>query len=167
MYAKPFFALFLSCASMLCLADIYKYVDQDGNVTFTNTPIKGAIRIMSEPAPRRSTNTESENTTSVRPVAPRNPHVSAPSPNYFPKVDAATQRSRDSNRRQILNDELSSEQAALNTARKALQEADNNRSSEEKNNPKLYLDRISRLRETIVMHEKNTAALQAELSRMR
>ncbi|WP_348945099.1 DUF4124 domain-containing protein [Chitinibacter sp. FCG-7] len=163
MYAKSLFTLLIACASLPSWADIYKYVDENGHVTFTNTPIKGAVRIMSEPsAPRRSSSE-----TTVRSSQPRSPSVSVPSPVNFPRVDAATQRSRDSNRKQILNDELASEQASLNAARKALQEADSNRSAEEKSNPKLYLERIGRLRETIVMHEKNTAALQAELSRMR
>ncbi|WP_373975916.1 DUF4124 domain-containing protein [Chitinibacter sp. SCUT-21] len=163
MFAKSFFILSLAASSTLCWADIYKYVDENGNVTFTNTPIKGAVKIMSEPsAPRRSSG---EST--ARSTQPRAPSVAAPSPVNFPRVDAATQRSRDTNRRQILTDELNSEQASLASARKALQEAESNKTAEEKANPKLYLDRIGRLRETIVMHEKNSAALQAEISRMR
>ncbi|QLI80234.1 DUF4124 domain-containing protein [Chitinibacter fontanus] len=163
MFEKTLFTLLFATTSALCWADIYKYVDENGNVTFTNSPIKGAVRIMAEPSsPRRSTSE-----TSGKATQPRAPSVAAPSPINFPRVDAATQKSRDSNRKQILTDELNSEQASLNAAKKALQEADANRSAEEKANPKLYLDRIGRLRETIVMHEKNTAALQAELSRMR
>ncbi|QLG87056.1 DUF4124 domain-containing protein [Chitinibacter bivalviorum] len=155
---------FLSLATTLSWADIYKYVDESGNVTFTNTPIKGAVRIMSEPAaPRRS---DSGNSSANSTRTPTN-KVSVPSPVNFPKVDAATQKSRDSNRKQILSEELASEQILLGNAKKALQEADANRSADEKANPKMYLDRIGRLRETIVMHEKNVAALQAELSRVR
>ncbi len=164
MFAKSFFILIIASTSSLCWADIYKYVDENGHVTFTNTPIKGAVRIMSEPSAQRRSS--SDNNT-VRPSQPRNANVAAPSPVNFPRVDAATQKSRDTNRRQILTEELNSEQSSLTAARKALQDAESNKSAEEKTNPKLYLERIGRLRETIVMHEKNTAALQAEISRMR
>jgi multidrug resistance efflux pump len=163
MFQKTLFTFFLTLLCTPTWADIYKYVDESGNVTFTNTPIKGAVRILAEPnAPRRS-NTEGGSTTSVN----RSPRVAAPSPVNFPRVDAATQKSRDSNRKQILADELANEQAMLTNAQKALREADANRSADEKNNPKLYLERIGRLRETIFMHEKNLAALQAEISRVR
>lgn len=164
MFAKSLLTLLIACTSTLCWADIYKYVDENGHVTFTNTPIKGAVRIMSEPSAQRRSSSESN---TVRPSQPRNSNVAAPSPVNFPRVDAATQKSRDTNRRQILTEELNSEQSSLNAARKALQDAESNKSAEEKANPKLYLERIGRLRETIVMHEKNTAALQAEISRMR
>ncbi|WP_047395444.1 DUF4124 domain-containing protein [Chitinibacter sp. ZOR0017] len=159
-----FYPLLCSLLISPAWADIYKYVDENGNVTFTNTPVKGAVRIMSEPAPRRA---ESSGGGSSSATQPRANKVNVPSPANFPRVDAATQKSRDTNRRQILNDELTSEQNALAMARKALQEAESTKSADEKANPKLYLDRIGRLRETIVMHEKNTAALQAEISRMR
>jgi multidrug resistance efflux pump len=164
MFQKTLFTFFLTLLCTSSWADIYKYVDESGNVTFTNTPIKGAVRIMAEPnAPRR--NTEGNSTSNT--TANRSPRVAAPSPVNFPRVDAATQKSRDSNRKQILADELANEQAMLANAQKALREADANRSADEKNNPKLYLERIGRLRETIVMHEKNLAALQAEISRVR
>ncbi len=127
------------------------------NVKFTVT--KGSTQTKSS-QPRNSNTTD-------KPSQPRNSSVAAPSPVNFPRVDAATQKSRDTNRRQILTEELNSEQSSLNAARKALQDAESNKSAEEKTNPKLYLERIGRLRETIVMHEKNTAALQAEISRMR
>lgn len=41
---------------------------------------------------------------------------SAPTPANFPKVDMATQKQRDGSRRQILQDELSTEQKALDQA---------------------------------------------------
>ena len=162
MYAKLILSTLL--ISGAAHADIYKYVDENGNVTFTNTPIKGAVRIMSESsqpattAPRRSSSDS---------ATPRAARVATPSPANFPKVDTATQKSRDSNRRLILEEELNGERASLSKAQKNLQEADANRTATEQANPKLYLERIGKLRETIVMHEKNVAALQAELARVR
>ncbi|WP_297571895.1 DUF4124 domain-containing protein [uncultured Deefgea sp.] len=158
MHSKRLIGLLFLCN--MAHADIYKYVDSNGNVTFTNSPIKGAVRIMSESQP--AANPIRRNNESVK-----SPRVAVPSPVNFPKVDAATQKTRDSNRKLILEEELSSERELFNKAKKNLQEADANRSAAEQANPKLYLDRIGRLREAIVMHEKNVTALQAELTRVR
>ena len=146
------------------MADIYKYTDENGNVTFTNTPVKGAVRIMSESNPTTNARRPSGDSGVVSKSSPR---VAAPSPLNFPKVDAATQKSRDSNRKVILTEELNSERALLSKAQRNLQEAETTKTAAEQANPKLYLDRIGRLRETIMMHEKNVAALQSELNRVR
>ncbi len=162
MYAKIFFcALFISSCAF---ADIYKYTDANGNVTFTNSPIKGAVRIMSESNPTTNARRPSGETTNS---VSKSPRVAAPSPLNFPKVDAATQKSRDSNRKVILAEELNSERSLLSKAQKSLQEAESTKTAAEQANPKLYLDRIGRLRETIMMHEKNVASLQSEISRVR
>ncbi len=145
------------------MADIYKYTDENGNVTFTNSPIKGAVRIMSESNPTTNARRPSGETTSTN----KSPRVAAPSPLNFPKVDAATQKSRDSNRKVILAEELSSERALLSKAQRSLQESETTKTAAEQANPKLYLERIGRLRETIMMHEKNVAALQSEINRVR
>lgn len=159
MYAKIFIsALLISSAAM---ADIYKYTDENGNVTFTNSPIKGAVRIMSESQP--TTNARRNNDS----PSAKTPRVAAPSPLNFPKVDSATQKSRDSNRKLILEEELNSERNQLSKAQKNLQDAETNKTAAEQANPKQYLERIGKLRETIVMHEKNVAALQSELARVR
>ncbi|BCL77275.1 hypothetical protein JHS3_30110 [Jeongeupia sp. HS-3] len=147
----------------LALADIYKYVDENGHVTFTNTPMKGAQRIYIDsisviPAPAKSRAKSGGNTA---------PKVSTPSPGNFPKVDAATQKSRDSNRKQILQDELGSEKTALAGAKQALADAEGNRSADEKANPQRYVERLGRLREAVVTHEKNVTALNNELTRVR
>lgn len=157
-------------SSTVALADIYKYVDENGNVTYTNSPVKGAQRVYIEQpnvissgsgssSGKRSTNTSRNSNDSGQKVTP-------PSPANFPKVDSETQRSRDSNRKRILQDELANEQTLLNDTKKALSDAENTKTAEEKANPSKYLERIGRLRENVVMHEKNIAALQKELSRV-
>lgn len=50
MFEKTLFTLLFATTSTLCWADIYKYVDENGNVTFTTMPVIGAVRIMYEPA---------------------------------------------------------------------------------------------------------------------
>ncbi|WP_432722307.1 DUF4124 domain-containing protein [Jeongeupia wiesaeckerbachi] len=163
---KPFYLLLAALLlPVFAHADIYKYVDENGHVTFTNTPMKGAQRIYVDsisviPGPSSSKpRTKTAGTTA--------PRVSSPSPADFPKVDAATQKSRDSNRKQILLDELGSEKTALANAKQALADAENTRSAEEKANPQRYVERLGRLRDASVMHEKNVAALTNELNRLR
>lgn len=146
------------------MADIYKYTDENGNVTFTNSPIKGAVKIMSESNPTTNARRPSGDSSTSSNKSPR---VAPPSPLNFPKVDAATQKSRDSNRKVILAEELNSERALLSKAQRSLQEAESTKTAAEQANPKLYLERIARLRETMMMHEKNVAALQSEINRVR
>ena len=146
MYAKIFIsALLISGAAT---ADIYKYTDENGNVTFTNTAVKGAIRIMSESQPptnaRRTSDSRSSDTRSNDTPVVKSSRVAAPSPVNFPKVDLATQKSRDSNRKLILSEELNSERTMLSNAEKNLKDAETNKTLGEQANPKQYLDRIGR-----------------------
>lgn len=141
-------------------ADIYKHVDEHGNITFTNAPVRGAQRILIEPT--RAT---------ARPAAPSlsapAPSRSTVSPSSFPRVDAGTQKERDISRRRILEDELSNEQRLLNERKQELTNAEAQRSAQEKSNPQQYVERLGRLREGILLHEKNIAALQSELGKLR
>ncbi|MFC7420140.1 DUF4124 domain-containing protein [Iodobacter arcticus] len=149
------------CIAPLAHADIYKYVDEQGNVTFSNIPMRNAQRILAEPgamipAPRSRGN-----------AAPRERSPQTATPGNFPRVDAATQKSRDSNRHLILNEELSSEQKNLANARRLLSEAESSKTPEEKASPQKYVEKIGRIRNNMTLHEKNISALQSEISRLR
>ncbi|WP_148714358.1 DUF4124 domain-containing protein [Chitinolyticbacter meiyuanensis] len=156
-------ALAVCLAPAVARADIYKYVDEEGRVTFSNIPQKGAQRIYVDsisviPGPSKPRTKASAGGAT---------RVNAPSPGSFPKVDSATQKARDTNRNAILQEELAAEQRALAEARQALADAETTKTAEEKQNPQKYVQRLSRLREAAVMHEKNVAALNAELGRQR
>lgn len=84
-------------------AEIYKHVDSNGRVTYSNVAIKGATKLNLEPL-----------TTVPAPHA----KVSSPSPAGFPKVDGNTQKKRDDTRRKILEEELSAEEKLLAEASK-------------------------------------------------
>lgn len=152
----PFLVLFASLPSW---ADIYKHVDERGNVTFTNAPMKGAQRIVIESSHAPRATPKAKNGSKAQ--------AASPSPANFPKVNSGTQKERDVNRRRILEEELASEKRQLAGQKKDLSEAEANRSAEEQANPRKFLERIGRLREGIVLHEKNIAALQSELSKVR
>ena len=85
-------------------------------------------------------------------------------PRGFPKVDAATQRSRDTVRRKVLIDELAAEQKLLAEARAAYGNGAPPLLQDEKDVPQKYADRVARLRQAVTLHEKNVDALEKELA---
>jgi hypothetical protein len=89
--------------------------------------------------------------------------VAVPSPAGFPKVDPATQRSRDDVRRKVLGDELATEEKLLAEARTAFADGAPPPLPEERANVDKYRDRIARLRQAVGVHEKNVEALKKEL----
>jgi hypothetical protein len=130
-------------AALPAAAEIYKFVDENGRVTYTNIPRKGAVKLDIGGA-------------ETRPKA-------VATPANFPKVDSQTQKKRDDLRRQILEDELANEQRALAEAKKALKDGEATRLPEEATDHQKYLDRVRRLREAVALHERNIAALRKEL----
>lgn len=129
-------------------AEIYKYVDENGRITYTNIPKKGAKKLDLDPISAAKT----RNSTG---------------PADFPRVDNQTQKKRDDLRKQILQDELASEEKSLAEAQKALSEGEKTRLGDEANNPRKYLDRIKKLKSNVSLHDKNIAALKKELSQLK
>lgn len=129
-------------------AEIYKFVDENGRVTYTNIPKKGAKKLDVGGAD-----------------AARNRANAGPS--SFPKVDSQTQKKRDDMRKQILEDEMATEQKALADAHKALKEGEAARLPDETNNPQKYLERVKKLRSNVTRHEQNIDALKKELAEFR
>ena len=136
--------LLLGLLALPAVADIYKHVDAEGRVTFSNIPIKGAQKLdlgpipLTVPGPRAKAGTGA-------------PRASAnPTPASFPRVDSATQKSRDQTKLQILQDELGSEQKLLDAARQryAASPAD------------------VKQRDNVTMHEKNIETLRKEIARV-
>lgn len=93
-------AAFISTAAH---GEIYKQVDANGRVTYSNVPMKGAAKLNLEP---------------INTIPASRPRTSVLSPAGFPKVDSDTQKKRDDTRRKILEDELSAEEKMLAEARK-------------------------------------------------
>lgn len=143
--------LFL-CGISSAQAEIYKYVDKDGHVTYSNVPIKGAKKINLDPL-------------NTVPSTPRARSETA-SPAGFPSVDSETQRRRDDTRRKVLEDELTAEQRLLDEAKKTLAEQEAVRLGNERNYQK-YLDRVQPYKDNVALHEKNIEALQKEISNLK
>jgi hypothetical protein len=149
----------LCCAASFAIsanADIYKRVDEDGHVTYSSKPIKGGKKLHLEPLPT---------------MAP--PPKTSNASEGFPRVSAETQTKRDDTRRKILEDELATEQQALEDARTKLQEGKDNPEVHKGPNGQIFRDfpkyeeKVNALQEEVTTHEKNVEALQTELSNLK
>jgi hypothetical protein len=87
-------------------------------------------------------------------------------PTDFPKVDTATQRARDDDRKGILNDELRAEEKKLADLKRDFNNGEPERQGNEKNYQK-YIDRVAQMRDDISRSEKNIEALKRELGNTR
>ncbi|MHB8937064.1 MAG: DUF4124 domain-containing protein [Thiobacillus sp.] len=148
---------------LLCLilaapvqADIYKYVDENGQVTFTDVYKKGAQRIVLPGAP------------APLPPAAKSPRRASynPSPADFPRIDAGTQKRRDDVRRQVLQDEIAGERRNADEARRQLALGERLQPGERATDAS-YINRVTRLRASVQRHEQNVASIQRELANLK
>ena len=121
---------------------IYKLVDDQGRVTYSNKPMKGATVMELEPlttipsTPAGVLQVQKTSVSAERADTPRSdakPAVATvtpvPATPSLASVEPSVQRRRDDERRRILEDELTHEQDSLDTARNSL--------SQEQQNPQL------------------------------
>ena len=143
-------------AAPLAQAQIYRCESPDGTPLFQNAPGKNC----------KALDLPSLNTVpSVRtPASGQRTTTANAAPSDFPRVDAAAQRNRDSDRRRILEDELSREQSRLEDFRKEFNNGEPERLGNERNYQK-YLDRVAELKAAIERNEKDIAGLKRELGR--
>jgi hypothetical protein len=138
-------------------ATICKYIDAEGTIHYTNvSPDRGWRRLSCEIAD----DTPARRTTSGG-------AKSSATPANFPRVEAATQKSRDDMRRKVLGDELASEEKLLGEAREAYGNGAPAPLADERNDAEKYRQRIARLRQTVQVHERNVEALRKEIAAIR
>ena len=151
-------------------AVLCKYVDDAGNVTYSNSRVKGPKRCScfdAPPVPPPQAQPQPQPQPQGGRSSPRPQSATMPAPQGgLPNVDPGTQRRRDDSRRKILEDELAVEERALVDARKALSEGEATRMGDERNYQR-YLDRVQGLKERVSQHERNVGALKRELSNLR
>jgi len=139
-------------------ADVYLCVDENGKKEYKNNgAVKGCKKV------------ELQGITIVPAIAaPASsaPKKAASSPSDFPKVDEGTQKSRDSDRKQILQDELKSEEAKLANLKKEYNNGEPERRGDERNFAK-YQERVANMKEEIGRSEKNIEALKREISNVK
>jgi len=84
----------------------------------------------------------------------------------FPKVDSQTQRRRDLDRLQILNDEIRTEENRLSELKKEYQNGEPERLGSERNYAK-YQERVAAMKDEIARTEKNIEALKREIGQLK
>ena len=176
---------------------IYKHVDENGRVTYSNKPMKGATVldlepltvIQSPPAPALAAKPAAATIEkSVNPArAEAKPAVATLTPvQTLAAVEPSVQRRRDDERRRILEEELSQEEQSLATARDSLTQEQTNptlvaavKSAQQAVDPspaqiaemRTTIDkasgRIRGLQATVAEHEKNIEALKKELGALK
>lgn len=153
----------LCLMTMLCgmarADDVYVCTDDYGNKTYQNMAGgKNCKRVdlpnvTTIPAPKVKAGASSGSS-------------SASSPSGFPKVDPTTQKSRDTERRRILEQELAGEEQKLANLRQEYNNGEPERRGDERNYQR-YLDRVSQLREDISRTENNVSSLKRELGNLK
>ncbi|MFM7227019.1 MAG: DUF4124 domain-containing protein [Betaproteobacteria bacterium] len=84
----------------------------------------------------------------------------------FPKVDSQTQKRRDLDRLQILNDEIRTEENRLSELKKEYQNGEPERLGSERNYAK-YQERVAAMKDEIARTEKNIEALKREIGQLK
>ena len=157
-------------------ASVFKCVDANGNVTYTNDralardcePLNPDLPVSSIPPPSRT-------------PAPPAPPAAKPSSRDFPRVAPGAQQQRDDSRRRILENELDAEEAALREAREKLEAEQERDAPEDRNvvrktadgrtyrsiNLEKREERLEPYRNQVELHERNIEALEREISGLR
>lgn len=150
-------------------AEIYKHVDADGRITYSNVKIKNAKKLDLEPADTNFGNTP-------KPANKNSDGAKSSTPSDFPKVDSNTQNQRDAKRKDILKSELASEKQALERAKQAYTEGESNpevyqvknangSTSTFRNVPK-YQEKMKALQAEVDAHQRNIDLLTKELNQI-
>ena len=176
-------------ASAYAQTTIYKHVDENGRVTYTNKPMKGATVLELDPI----TTIPATPALAIAPAPAAKavatlerldkPAAAAPT---LASIDANVQRKRDNDRRKILEEELTREEDSLAEARASISQEQQNPTlvaavrtmqttaepspaqlTEMRSNIEKASGRIRGLQSTVAEHEKNIEALKKELGALK
>jgi hypothetical protein len=90
----------------------------------------------------------------------------AAAPSDFPKIGSEAQKTRDNDRKQILLDELRSEEQKLANLKREFNNGEPERRGDERNYAK-YQERVAGMKEDIGRTERNVDALRRELNNIK
>lgn len=143
-------------------SEVYLCVDESGKKEYKNTGItKGCKKvdlpgITMIPAPPKKPAVQQQ-TASAKPSS---------SPADFPKVDGGIQKARDTDRKQILLDEMKGEEQKLANLKKEFNNGEPERRGDERNYAK-YQARVAAMKDDISRTEKNIEALKREIGNLK
>ncbi len=121
---------------------IYKHVDKDGNITFTNRPIKNAQKFSAASFPKDTQPSQSRSRLNS------------------PRVNDITQKERNTMRRQILEKELETEEKLLADTQIFLAQINNSHESSP------HQEKVVQLKNRLFLHQRNITALKKELTKL-
>lgn len=170
---KHLFLSFFAAATFIALpssafAEIYKHIDADGRITYSNIKSKGATRLELDPDAQTISNDRAKSTPSSNTANKR-----TPTPDSFPRVDKNTQNQRDDKRKEILQNELAAEKSALEQAKQAYVEGESNpevfkgANGKTLRNTAKFEEKMKNLQSNVENHQKNIELLQKELDNLR
>ena len=157
--------ILLLCSTALpafAQSDVYLCIDSEGRREYKNTgstvrckrvELSGVVTVPSTPAVRQTSTASTP-----RPVMT--------SPTNFPKVNSAEQKARDSDRRQILMDEMKVEEVKLASLKRDYNNGEPERHGDERNYAK-YQERTAAMKDDIARTERNIEALKRELGNLK
>ena len=165
------FALAFAAAAQ---GEIYKYVDPaTGAVEYTNQPKRGAVRMSTgDTLSEIGTGNKAAKSKAAPGAATINGRTVNASNNAsagtaMASVDAGTQKTRDGTRRQVLADELASEEKLLNEARSSFNDGKPLPMADEGIGSPKYIDRVKQLEKTLRVHGRNVVSLKQELANLK
>ena len=154
--------------------EIYKYVDPvTGAVEYTNQPKKGAVRMGNgDTLSEMGTGNKAAKSKSAPGTATVNGRTVNASNNAsagtaMASVDSGTQKTRDGTRRQVLADELASEEKLLSEARSSFNDGKPLPMADEGIGSPKYIDRVKQIEKTLRVHGRNVVALKQELANLK
>jgi uncharacterized protein DUF4124 len=144
---RTLFLILVMIAAPVAHADMWKCIDEDGNVRYTNikADAKGCKALELDPI-----NTVPPARVQQKPV-------------NFPSVKSDMQRQRDADRRKILVQEMTHEQQQLELAKKQLIEQKDIRLGSEKNYARVE-ERLKPYEDKVRLHESNVESLKKEIA---
>jgi hypothetical protein len=166
-YRMALAAALLGAAS-LAHGQLYVCSDAQGHKTYTDKRENAACKLLDLPGamtepPRRSAPLAAPN---ARPSTQAANPAAATGAGSFPRVDGFEQRARDLDRRQILQDELRSEEQKLAAQRQEFNEGQPERQGNERNYAK-YQERVAQLKDNLGRTQQNVEALKREIANIR
>ena len=141
-------------------SDVYLCIGENGNKEYKNTgTVKGCKKVdlpglTTIPAPVMKKPIQ---TAAAKPSS---------SPADFPKVDSDTQKARDTDRKQILLEEMKNEEQKLANLKKEFNNGEPERQGDERNYAK-YQERVASMKEDVTRTEKNIEALKREIGNLK
>ena len=166
-----YFPTLLLCAAAMAPAhaqsEVYVCMNGDGTREYKNTgATKGCKRVDMQgismiPSPYKKpvVQTASFN-------RPAGAASATASPSDFPKIDSSTQKARDSDRMQILTEEMKVEERKLAALKQDFNNGEPERRGDERNFAK-YQERVASMKDDVSRTEKNIEALKREIGNLK